>query len=64
MTWPWHDEDFLPTDNKSDSITNNEFDSLFNKSDNDTDNTDNTEILPNKSDSNTDNKGWLSNNKG
>jgi hypothetical protein len=37
MTWPRHDEDFLPTDDDTDSTTDYGSDSLFDESDDDTD---------------------------
>ncbi|KAF4635233.1 hypothetical protein G7Y89_g2874 [Cudoniella acicularis] len=54
---------FLPTD-KSNSTTDDETDSLFDESNNDTNNTNITEPLYNESDSNTNDVAWASNNEG
>jgi hypothetical protein len=64
ITLSQHDKDFPPTDDESDGTTDDETESLFDESDDDTSDTDNTEILSNKSDSNTDDEACLSNNKG
>lgn len=39
MTWPRHDEDFLPMNEESDGTTDDESDSLFDESDDNTDDT-------------------------
>jgi hypothetical protein len=59
-----HDKDFLSIDNESDSTTDDETESLFNKSNDNTGDIDNTEILSNESSSNIDDKACLSDNKG
>jgi hypothetical protein len=64
ITLSRHDKDFLSTDDKSDSTTDNETKSLFDKSDDNTGDTDDIEILSNKSGSDIDDKVYLSNDKG
>lgn len=59
MTWPRHDEDFLPMNEESDGTTDDESDSLFDESDDNTDDTKDTEVLLDKSDSDTDDEAWL-----
>jgi hypothetical protein len=54
MTWSRHDEDFLPMNEESGGTTDDETDSLFDESDDNTDNTEDTEVLPNESDGDTD----------
>jgi hypothetical protein len=61
MTWPRHDEDLMPIDDNTDGTTDYESDSLFDESDDDTDD---TEILPDESEGDTDNEAWLSDNEG
>ena len=64
MTRSRHDKDLPPTDDESNSTTDNETDSLFDESDDNTDDIDDTEVLSNKSDSNTDSEACLSDDKG
>src|ERR1700730_17317771 len=59
MTWPRHDEDFLAMNEESDGTTDDETDSLFDESDDNTDNTEDTEVLPDESDGDTDDEAWL-----
>jgi hypothetical protein len=63
MTRSRQNEDFLPLDDETDGTTDDEIDSLFDKSDDGTYDTNNTEILSNKSDGDTDGKAWLSDNE-
>ena len=64
MTWARQNEDFLPIDDKTDGTTDDETDSLFDESDDDAADTDDTEILSNESDSDTDDEAWLSDDEG
>lgn len=50
IAWSRHDKHLLLIDDKSDSTTDNETDSLFDKSDDNIDDTDHIEILSDKSD--------------
>jgi DNA-nicking Smr family endonuclease len=59
MTRPRHDEDFLPMNEERDGTTDDESDSLFDESDNNTDDTEDTEVLPDESDSDSDDEAWL-----
>jgi hypothetical protein len=63
MTRSRQNEDFLPTDDETDSTTDGEIDSLFDKSDIGTDDTNDTEILSDESDGDTDGEAWLSGNE-
>lgn len=63
MTRSRQNEDFLPTDDETNGTTDDEIDSLFDKSDDGTDDTNDTEILSNKSDGDTDGEAWLSDNE-
>ena len=64
MTLSQHDKYIVPTDDESDSTTDDETESLFDESDDDTDNTDDTEILSSDSDSDTDDEACLSDDEG
>jgi hypothetical protein len=59
MTWPRHDEDFLPMNKESNGTTDDKSNSLFDKSNNNTDDTEDTEVLLNESDSDTNDEAWL-----
>lgn len=54
MTRSRQNEDFPPLDDETNGTTDDEIDSLFDKSDDGTYDTNNTEILSNKSDGDTD----------
>jgi hypothetical protein len=64
MTLSRHDKDFLPTDDESDSTTDDDTESLFDESDDNTGDTDDTEILSNESGSDTDDEACLSDDEG
>jgi hypothetical protein len=64
MTLSRHNKDFLSTDDESDGTTDNETDSLFDESNDDTDDIDDTEVLPNESGSDADDKACLSDDEG
>lgn len=64
MTLPRHDNNLLLTDDESDRTTDDGTDSLFDESDNDTDNIEDIEILSNESDSDTDDEACLSDDEG
>lgn len=57
MAWSQHNKKFLPIDDEADSTTGSDTDSLFEKSDDDTDN---TEILSDECGNDSDNESCLS----
>ncbi len=60
MTRPRQNENFLPTDDETDGTTDDEINSLFDESDDDTNDTSDTGILSDESDGDTDSEAWLS----
>ena len=64
MTRSRHNGNFLRTDDKNDGTTSDESDSLFDASDDNTENTDDTEILSEESDNDVDTEALLSDDEG
>jgi len=60
MTLPQHDEGLRPRDIDGDGTTDDETGSLFDESENSTDDTEVTEILSSNSDSDTEDEAYLS----